>query len=163
MREHRNVPVAPHGTLNDYVPFYFCTHSVMLFNIHTGRVEGVTAKQADIVYLVSSIEKLVETNVRFLFTNQHAYVQAGTEFYIDPTDLTKLDWLLIRSRDFERDPNDLGKLERRAAERLVHRILPIATLLGIGCLDEGTHEFLSGHANNASIALKIVKCPQWYF
>lgn len=163
MRAHRQVPVPPGGNLNDYVPFYFCTHSVMLFNIHTGRVEGVSARQADVVYLVSSIEKLIECGVPFVFTNRHAYVQAEVEFLADPRDLNKLDWKLLNGRDFKRDPNDPGKLERRAAECLIHQRLPLEALLGIGCLDEATFSFLSQAIKDANMTLKVAKTPQWYF
>lgn len=34
-RATRPVPLAPGGTLGDYIPFYFGTHSVMLYNIRT--------------------------------------------------------------------------------------------------------------------------------
>jgi len=35
-RTKRPVPIAPKGTLADYVPFYFTPKSPMLFNIKTG-------------------------------------------------------------------------------------------------------------------------------
>ena len=35
-RNERQVPVAPGGTLSDYVPFYFTPFSPMLLNIKTG-------------------------------------------------------------------------------------------------------------------------------
>ena len=38
-RRFRDVPIAPGGTLNDYVPFYFTPFSPMMYNIHTGRGE----------------------------------------------------------------------------------------------------------------------------
>jgi hypothetical protein len=44
-RAARIVPIAPGGTLSDYVPFYFTPYSPMLYNIKTGRV-GVTQRLA---------------------------------------------------------------------------------------------------------------------
>lgn len=35
-RRQRRVPIAPNGTLADYVPFYFTPKSPMLLNIKTG-------------------------------------------------------------------------------------------------------------------------------
>ena len=72
-RAARPVPVPPRGTLGDYVPFYFGTHTVMLYNIYTGH--GVRqVPQRDIVYVVSSVQRLAARNVTFLFTDRHAYV-----------------------------------------------------------------------------------------
>ena len=53
-RAVRQVPVAPGGTLGDYVPFYFTPFSVMLRNIHTGWNGIKAVPNEDIVILVSS-------------------------------------------------------------------------------------------------------------
>ncbi|MCX7063014.1 MAG: DUF4433 domain-containing protein [Proteobacteria bacterium] len=161
-RAHRLVPIPPGGVLDDYLPFYFCTHSVMLFNIHTGRVEGVNCGQGDIVYLVSSIERLDEVGARYVFTDRHAYV-SNAHYFSDRADLTKLDWQLIESRDFRRDPNDPGKLERRQAECLVHRGLPVDGLLGIACQNDRTLEFCVGLVAAEGLHLKVLKRTDWYF
>jgi hypothetical protein len=62
----------PGGTLSDYIPFYFTSHSVMLYNIKTGY-RGVQQRRNDeIVILVSSLPKLIEDQITFVFTDQHA-------------------------------------------------------------------------------------------
>lgn len=161
-RNHRVVPIPPGGTLADYVPFYFCTHSVMLLNIHTGRVEGVTARQEEIVYVVSSIERLVGIGASFLFTDRHAYVE-GARFHSDPRKLAELDWSLIESRDFQRDPNDPGKLERRAAECLVHRRVPLEALLGFACQTEATEKRVQAALHTVKSAVPVKVRAGWYF
>lgn len=161
-RAQRAVPIAPHGVLDDYVPFYFCTHSVMLYNIHTGRVEGVQCGQGEVIYVVSSIERLEEVGVRYLFTDRHAYV-SNAAYFDDPNDLEKLDWPLIESRDFKRDPNDPGKLERRQAECLVHERLPLVGILGIACQNDTTLESCRAFIAAAEAQLKILKKADWYF
>ena len=40
-RLKRPVPVAAGGTLGDYVPFYFCSRSVMLYPIYLGKLKDV--------------------------------------------------------------------------------------------------------------------------
>lgn len=39
-RTYRAVPMAPGGTLSDYVPFYFTPFSPMLYNIKPGMALG---------------------------------------------------------------------------------------------------------------------------
>ena len=79
-RSRRIVPIPPGGTLSDYVPFYFTPFSIMMYNIKTGY-GGITRREnRDIAILVSSVHRLTELCLPFVFTNQHAY-PADTEFY----------------------------------------------------------------------------------
>lgn len=161
-RANRPVPIAPGGHLNDYVPFYFCKHSVMLYNIHTGRVEGVDVRQQQVIYLVSNLERLEKHDLPFLFTNRHAYV-ASAKYYADRAKLEKLDWPLIHGRDFKRDPDDLDKLERRAAECLVHRRLPLKALVGIACCDQRRLDYAAKEVEKRGLALSAKIRRDWYF
>jgi hypothetical protein len=161
-RARRTVPVAPGGHLNDYVSFYFCRHSVMLYNIHTGRVEGVNVRQEEVIHLVSTIERLEAQEMSFLFTNRHAYV-ANARFFSDRAKLKVLDWPLIKGRDFSRDPDDLDKLERRAAECLIHERLPIEALVGIACCDQKRLDYVTAQLEKRGLELSANLCRGWYF
>jgi hypothetical protein len=70
-RRNRVVPCGPGGTVHDYVPFYFGPHSVMLLNLHTGRVEGYNGGQEPIIYLVTSIGRIVAAGLPYVFTDGH--------------------------------------------------------------------------------------------
>ena len=132
MTGNTSLSASSRGTLSDYVPFYFTPHSVMLFNIKTGY-RGVQQRRNDeIVILVSSLTKLTQDQIRFVFTDRHARL-AAAEFFDDMTNLDKIDWKILRNRDFSRDDNDLGKMERYQAEALVHSHMPTSSLLGIAC------------------------------
>jgi hypothetical protein len=131
-RQHVAVPIQPRGTLSDYIPFYFTPHSVMLFNIKTGY-RGIQRRQNDeIAVLVSSLPKLTEDGIRYVFTDRHARL-AAAEFFDDLQNLDRIDWKILQNRDFSRDNNDLGKVERYQAGALVHRHLQISSLLAIAC------------------------------
>ena len=131
-RARHPVPEHPGGVLNDYVPFYFTPFSIMMNNIHTGW-GGIRRRENDeILILVSSIWRLKDMGLPFLFTDSHAYYR-WANFYSDPTDLAKIDWNILQQRDFKRDEEDPGKFERYQAEALVHGHLPIQGLLGIVC------------------------------
>jgi len=54
-RRHRQVPIAPYGTLGDYVPFYFTPWSPMLLNIKTGRNGVIQRPNREIAIFVSSL------------------------------------------------------------------------------------------------------------
>ncbi len=161
-RNTRAVAIAPGGFLNDYVPFYFAPHSMMLLNIHTGRVEGVKAKQEDIVFLVSSVEKLAEQKVQFIFTDGHA-VPWNTEYFTDPADIEKLAWEMILSRDFKKRLDDPDRQRRYQAECLVHRHVPLTALLGIACKDQTRADFLQQAVTERGGTVRMVRKPQWYF
>jgi hypothetical protein len=114
-RHHCNVPCSPFGTLSDYVPFYFTSFTPMLLNIKTG-FNGIRMRPLEeVVIFVSSLPKLQELGVTFLFTDRHAAL-ATAQFSSDLAELGRIDWPLLRSRDFRRDPEDPGKLERYQAE-----------------------------------------------
>jgi hypothetical protein len=99
-RAHKTVPLPPGGTLSDYVPFYFTPYSIMMYNIHTGY-GGITRREnKDIVIFVSSLRKIAELGVPFLFTDQHAYA-AGTEFFDDLADLSRVDWPAASEPEFQ--------------------------------------------------------------
>ena len=160
-RATRPVPVAPGGTLSDYVPFYFTPYSPMLYKIKTGH--GVAAvPQRDIVMLVSSLPKLMETGTPFVYTDRHAYLVTA-KFLTDLDDLDKIDWKLIASRSFKRDPNDLEKVERYQAEALVYRHVPVLALLGLACYNSQAESTLLGLQQAVGLNLKTVVKPDWYF
>ena len=62
-RTSRDVPIAPGGTLSDYIPFYFTPLSMMVYNIHTGYGGIRRVRNADIVMMVTSFRKLVEQGI----------------------------------------------------------------------------------------------------
>jgi hypothetical protein len=160
-RSYKCVPVTPGGVLDDYIPFYFTPCSVMLYNVITGR--GVDRRNEDeIVILVSSIAKLQENHVTFLFTDRHALV-AYAQFFDDIAALDKVDWALLRARDFARSDVDPGKVERYQAEVLVHQNVPLAALLGIACYSETSGARVVSMLQEAGIDLTVRVKKEWFF
>jgi hypothetical protein len=160
-RHHRIVPVPPGGTLSDYVPFYFTPYSIMLYNIKTGYGGVPKVPNNEIVILVSSLRKVAEMGIGFVFTNQHAYPLAA-EYFNTLDDLARVDWPLLQSRDFQHNPEDPGKKERYQAEALVHRDLPVSGLLGIGCHSATAQQALQAELKNRNLSLEVVIRPRWY-
>lgn len=67
-RATRIVPHPPGGTLGDYVPFYFTPFTPMLLNIKTGYNGVQKRSMSEIVILASSLPKLKDDGVPFLFS-----------------------------------------------------------------------------------------------
>lgn len=161
-RQHREVPVPPGGVLADYVPFYFTPFSIMLYNIKTGYGGIQRLPNHDIVILVSSLRKVAEMNIPFVFTNGHAYPETA-DYFNALDDLNHIDWRLLRSRDFRNDPEDPGKKERYQAEALIHLHLPVEGLIGMMCAEKTVRDDLQSQAEKHKLGLQIHCNANWYF
>src|SRR5688572_2415484 len=99
-RSTKNVPIAPFGRLSDYIPFYFTPFSPMMNNIVTGY-GGITKRSREhIVIIISSLRRVQELSLPFIFTDRHAYLEAA-QWYSGLQDLdTGIDWDSLRNRNF---------------------------------------------------------------
>ena len=156
------VPAGPGGYLNDYVPFYFTPFSPMMKNIHSGR-GGVQHRNNDeIVILVSSLHHLQQQGVPFVYTDSHAYYM-WSNFYTDLAHLNQIDWPLLQSRNFVRDPDDPAKFERYQAEALIYQHCPIGGLLGIICYTDVVKSQCETLLAKRSLQLTVYARRDWYF
>ncbi|NRB42447.1 MAG: DUF4433 domain-containing protein [Pseudomonadales bacterium] len=160
-RGRHPVPAGAGGYLNDYVPFYFTPFSVMMRNIQTGW-GGIPQRSNDeIVILVSSLPRVIELGLDFVFTDSHAYYQ-WANFYTDSTDLDKVDWSLLQTRNFTRDADDPAKFERYQAEALVHKHCPVEALLGMVCYTESVQKQLESMILEQGQHVPVHTRKQWY-
>lgn len=158
-RTSREVHIAPGGTLSDYVPFYFTPYSPMLYNIKTGY-GVIKRKNDDIVIFVSSLHSLVEHQVKFVFTDRHAYIPYA-EFYSDIGNLDRINWSALQTRDFTR--SDRIRFEEYQAEALVYREMPFSALLGVATYNDVGKSVVENLALQYGVKLKVVATPNWYF
>lgn len=59
-------------TLDQYIPFYFGPRSPMLYVIQNGFNGVIKRSPRDIVYCVLRVDAVVDSNLRFIFTDGHA-------------------------------------------------------------------------------------------
>ncbi|OKP02748.1 hypothetical protein Xedl_02159 [Xenorhabdus eapokensis] len=161
-RANHPVPIAPGGTLNDYIPFYFTPFSPLLKNIHSGWGGIKQRPNNEIIILVSSLHKLNKLDVPFIFTDSHAYYM-WSNFYSNVADLDKIDWDIIQSKDFKRDPDDLAKFERYQTEALIHNYCPVEALIGIVCYSEKDKQYLEKLIKQSGHNVQVIARPGWYF
>ena len=160
-RAHRVVSVGQGGTLKDYVPFYFTPFSIMMFNIHTGYNVNQVPNE-EIVIIVSSLRKVAELKIPFVFTDQHAYPLMA-RYFTDLKDLKHVDWELLNRRDFRHDPDDPGKKERYQAEALIWKHLPLQAVLGICSYTEDVNGDIKKELAKRHLNMETHVQRNWYF
>ena len=133
----------------------------MLYNIKTGYNNIKKRDNEDVTILVSSLRLIAQKGMPFLFTDRHAYLQAA-EFFDDLESLSRIDWKILKARDFKRDPDDPGKFERYQAEALVHRHVPASALLAVACYTDAVAGRVRALTTVRGLELRVVTKPGWY-
>ena len=172
-RAVKAIPIAPGGTLHDYVPFYFAPRSPMLFTINNGNVPDVAYRQDDIVHLVSHAQTVHADGQRFVFSDIHAALDYA-RFFDDLGKLDEIQWRIFFEppclegyckywNNRHSSPHHVSRQESRQTEFLVHQQLPIAAISEIGVrTTEGEARIraaLAGTGWNPTV--RVVR--GWYF
>lgn len=128
------IPIAPGGVVADYVPFYFCPRSPMLYAIHGGHVQGYPGGQGKVLHLIADAESLTAHHA-CVHTDGNAAtrpvsVYAGTSGFND------LSWDVINSWSWRDTPDDNDRKRRKQAEFLVWQRLPWTAISRIGVIND---------------------------
>ncbi len=106
--------------LGEYIPFYFGVRTPMLYVVQNGFNMVAPTPAENIVYCVTSVQKIIDLHLDFVFTDGHAVDGFSTQY--TPADLQNIDTILdknaINAR-YWRDENDLDRKRRKEAEFLV--------------------------------------------
>ncbi|MBK8437926.1 MAG: DUF4433 domain-containing protein [Austwickia sp.] len=162
-RRARVVDTAPGGVVADYVPFYFTARSLMLYQIHTGKVPSYRGGQNCLVYLCTTLERVVELGLPWVASNRNAST-AIARFTADLQVLDgHVDWPLATTSTFNRTPEDPERPRRHQAELLVHRRLPWEAVKFVGVRDR--HVMSRVEATLVTLAHQPERDvrPDWYF
>lgn len=122
--------------VGDYVPFYFCCRSIMLYILHKGSHHDLIyhGGQEPILHLQADLESAIgwadHQRVRWAFTDRNAGTRI-TDFFKNREQLDHVDWSAVRATDF-RDP--MVK-EGKQAEFLVYDTFPWQLVEKIGVID----------------------------
>lgn len=161
-RMERQVPLPVGGTLGNYVPFYFCNRSPMLYSIHSGCVADCAGDQRDMVYLVSSVGQVLQYTQEWCFTDGHAVLET-TKFYENIDACDKIDWPVIDSWSWKDTLGDNDRKRRKQAEFLVKNFFSWSLIERVGVHDmrqkEVVNQLLNAHAHCPILNIE----PQWYY
>ena len=160
-RGDKPITIKPYGTMRDYISFYFGVRSPMLYCIWKG-FDVKKRPQKDIIYLVSTIEKLKELNVPFIFTDGHSFA-AYTQFFNDTRFLTQIDWKAINLVRWNNTQEDPDRKRRKEAECLVYEQLPFESIISIIVYNQESYDYISSvlKKNKLSVLVKIK--PEYYY
>ncbi|MEX0666087.1 MAG: DUF4433 domain-containing protein [Acidimicrobiia bacterium] len=123
-RRLRPVPIGPGGVVADYAPFYYAPRSPMLYAIIKGQVPEYPDGQDPLIYLESTVERLVAEGMEPLFTDRNAVLDF-TKFSASLEELDSLvDWELMEAVYWYPTDTEPDRRERRMAECLVHHRVP---------------------------------------
>ena len=161
-RGKRIVPKRPGGVLNNYVPFYFSPRSPMLYSIHRKNIDGFLGNQSDIIYLISSVDKIREVNIQYVFTDGHAY-EMITKFYKDITDLDKIDWEIMGTKYWNNTQQDNDRRRRRMAEFLVYQFVPLNCILAIVVYNDRLKNTVDSIQNKCNTNINTIIKHNWYY
>ena len=159
-----DVQCHPDTMVGDYVPFYFCPRSIMLFIIHRNNHIDMLyhGGQLPILHLqvdmTSAIQWADEHNIRWAFSAQNAGTRY-TDFYKSRDELDEIDWKAVNETDF-RDP--LVK-EGKQAEFLIHDTCPWHLVEKIGVLNDNIQNQVNSILRNVQHK-PVVKIERtWYY
>ncbi len=127
------VPCHPGDHVGDYVPFYFCPRSIMLYLIYMANHPELEYRggQAPILHLRADLHTVVrwaeDNDHRWAFTLSNAGANYA-EFRASLDDLTDVNWRAVAARDWR----DADVREGKQAEFLVHDSFPFELITHIG-------------------------------
>lgn len=158
--------IAAGGVVSDYVPFYFCNRSPMLGAISQGKVPSFKGGQEEVIYLVSSTQRVAKTERIWCFTDGHA-AEPMTDFFDDLEDLDKVDWEAVATWKWGghwrlADPD---VTRRKQAEFLIHEFFPISEVLGFAVFNEAAKSQVQAILGDAQppVDIPIKTLPTWYY
>ena len=154
----------PGDHVGDYVPFYFCPRSIMLYVIHCANHPDLTYRggQGPIVHLEADLHAVVawaqQAGRRWAFSlsNAGAYY---AEFRASLNYLHEVDWNAVAATDFRSSTVKEGK----QAEFLVHGGFPWGLVSQIGVASPTVATQVGTALQAAPHRPRVAVQPSWYF
>jgi hypothetical protein len=165
-RRLEELPVSCHpGTkVGDYVPFYFCPRSIMLYILHRGNHPDISYRQGQnrIVHLQADLLDTVTWakahDVRWAFSNVNAGARYA-EFFSDVAQLDQINWEAVGQDDFR---NPVIK-EGKQAEFLVFESFPWHLVEKVGVIDAAIVSKVNQAISNTPHQPVVNVERTWYF
>lgn len=162
--EELAVPCHPGTMVGDYVPFYFCPRSVMLYLIYRANHPDLTYRggQVPIVHLEADLHEVVawvdRQDRRWAFSLSNAgarYVEIRNRL----DQLSEVNWTAVAEMDFR--SSDIK--ESKQAEFLVHESFPLKLVRRIGVYSADIKARAEASLAHASHRPPVEILRDWYY
>lgn len=158
----RNNFILNNGTrLGEYIPFYFGVRTPMLYVVQNGFNLVAPTSAENIVYCVSSVQKIIDLQLDFVFTDGHAVDGFSSQYTV--ADIQNIDTILDKNAinaKYWKDENDLDKKRRKEAEFLVLGDISLHAILGYITYNENAkNKIITFGADATNVLIK----PEIYF
>lgn len=128
----RNIFTLDNGRrLGEYIPFYFGTRMPMLYVIQKGYNLVTPTPAENIVYCVSSVQKIIDHDLDYVFTDGHAIDSFSTQY--SKKDISNIDDILNKNAidaKYWINSKDLDVKRKKEAEFLVLGDIAHSAVLG---------------------------------
>ncbi|MGW6292135.1 type II toxin-antitoxin system toxin DNA ADP-ribosyl transferase DarT [Streptomyces sp. NPDC055058] len=162
-RRSRQITVPPYGCPADYVPFYFAPRSPMLYVISRGGVATYQDGQPPLVYLITSVDGVVESHRPYVFSDGNC-ASAITRHFTDLSMMPSVvDWEIMAARYWNNTADDGDRMRRRMAELLVHGYLPVTAVHEVATYDHEHAQQVRHLLREAGAELPVSVRPEWYY
>ncbi|MCC6643084.1 MAG: DUF4433 domain-containing protein [Deltaproteobacteria bacterium] len=162
--EELEVDCHPGTRVGDYVPFYFCPRSIMLYVIHRANHAELAYRggQDPIVHLEADLHSTVAwadaERRRWAFSLSNAGARYAP-FRADLADLDQVDWNAVAATDFRSRQIKEGK----QAEFLVYESFPWTHVTRVGVRNAAVQTRVQMTLGAASHRPTVAVLSDWYY
>lgn len=150
------IPCCRNRFVGEFVPFYFCPRSPMLYTINLGNTGRPAGCQRTIVHLVSTVGHGMALGRDWAISDGNAGA-FHTSFFTGPQAVNALNWTAIQATDWREHRH------QKSAEFLVADFFPWSAITRIGCHPslgrKAVEERLAGVAHRPVVEVQA----SWYY
>ncbi len=151
------VPCRNNRFVGEFVPFYYCPRSPMLYVVNQGTTGRPAGCQNSILHLVSTVAIGMAQDGDWTVSDGNAG-SAYSSFYDDlEAGFAAIDWKAVRATDWRAVTN------QKSAEFLVADFFPWSGIQIIGCHDSGVAEQVRGLLNKQAHQPAVQVQTGWYY
>jgi ssDNA thymidine ADP-ribosyltransferase, DarT len=152
------IPCAGNRFVGEFVPFYFCPRSVMLYTVNIGKTGKALGCQRSILHLVTSVADAMDSGSTWAYSDGNAGA-SYPNFYNEIDDLDiRLNWSAINER-----ANWSAVRTEKQAEFLVADTYSWNSILAIGCYEDAVAQRVTAILKGVQHRPTVTVERGWYY